>query len=107
MAGVACLRSGVGLATVATPRSVLPTITGYAPELMTVPVAESDSGTITAEAVAQLDPLLKAMNVVPRTGHLAQSGDSIFCSAVRAAMLESRWSSMPMDSMLSPGTRRR
>ena len=64
MAGVACLRSGVGLATVATPRSVLPTVAGYAPELMTEPVAESDSGTITAEAVAQLDPLLKAMNVV-------------------------------------------
>jgi ADP-dependent NAD(P)H-hydrate dehydratase / NAD(P)H-hydrate epimerase len=64
MAGVACLRSGVGLATVATPRSVLPTVAGYAPELMTEPVAESDSGTITAEAVAQLEPLLKAMNVV-------------------------------------------
>jgi hydroxyethylthiazole kinase-like uncharacterized protein yjeF len=64
MAGVACLRSGVGLATVATARSVLPTVASYAPELMTVPVAESDSGTITAEAVAQLDPLLKAMNVV-------------------------------------------
>ena len=64
MAGVACLRSGVGLATVATPRSVLPTVAGYAPELMTEPVAESDSGTITAEAVAQLDPLLRAMNVV-------------------------------------------
>jgi hydroxyethylthiazole kinase-like uncharacterized protein yjeF len=64
MAGVACLRAGVGLATVATPRSVLPTVAGYAPELMTEPVAESDSGTITAEAVAQLDPLLKAMNVV-------------------------------------------
>ncbi len=64
MAGVACLRSGVGLATVATPRSVVPTVASYAPELMTEPVAESDSGTITAEAVAQLDPLLKAMNVV-------------------------------------------
>ena len=64
MAGVACLRSGVGLATVATPRSVLPTVASYAPELMTEPVAGSDSGTITAEAVAQLDPLLKAMNVV-------------------------------------------
>jgi ADP-dependent NAD(P)H-hydrate dehydratase / NAD(P)H-hydrate epimerase len=64
MAGVACLRSGVGLATVATPKSVLPTVAAYAPELMTEPVAESDSGTITAEAVAQLDPLLKAMNVV-------------------------------------------
>lgn len=64
MAGLACLRSGVGLATVATPRSVLPTVASYAPELMTEPVAESDSGTITAEAVAQIDPLLKAMNVV-------------------------------------------
>jgi ADP-dependent NAD(P)H-hydrate dehydratase / NAD(P)H-hydrate epimerase len=32
--------------------------------LMTEPVAESDSGTITAEAVAQLDPLLRAMDVV-------------------------------------------
>jgi NAD(P)H-hydrate epimerase len=64
LAGLACLRSGVGLATVATPKSVLPTVAGYTPELMTEPVAESDAGTFTAEAVAQLDPLLKAMDVV-------------------------------------------
>ena len=46
MAGIAALRVGVGLATVATPLSVLPTVAGFAPELMTEPLADTDGGTI-------------------------------------------------------------
>ena len=46
MAGIAALRVGAGLATVATPLSVLPTVAGFAPELMTEPLADTDGGTI-------------------------------------------------------------
>jgi NAD(P)H-hydrate epimerase len=46
MAGLAVLRSGAGLSTIATPKSVLNTVAGFAPELMTEPLAETDAGTI-------------------------------------------------------------
>ena len=44
MAGMAALRAGAGLVTVATPRSVLPMVAGYAPELMTEPLSETATG---------------------------------------------------------------
>lgn len=77
MAGVACLRSGVGLATIATPKSVLTTVASYAPELMTEPLAESEDGTITAEAVAQLDAVLKAMDVVALGPGISRNPESV------------------------------
>ncbi len=46
MAGMASLRVGAGLATVATPISVLQTVAGFAPEIMTEPLADTDGGTI-------------------------------------------------------------
>jgi NAD(P)H-hydrate epimerase len=46
MAGMAALRVGAGLATVAAPFSVLPTVAGFAPELMTEALADTDAGTI-------------------------------------------------------------
>ena len=59
MAGFAALRAGAGLATVATPKSVLATVAGFHPELMTEPLAETDEGTISLEAVGRvLDELL-------------------------------------------------
>jgi NAD(P)H-hydrate epimerase len=51
MAGFAALRSGAGLVTVATPRSVLSTIAGFHPELMTEPLAETESGSISTQAM--------------------------------------------------------
>ena len=50
MAGMSALRAGAGLATVATPKSVLPTVAGFHPELMTEPLAETGEGTIAASA---------------------------------------------------------
>ena len=50
MAGMSALRAGAGLATVATPKSVLPTVAGFHPELMTEPLPETDAGTICANA---------------------------------------------------------
>jgi NAD(P)H-hydrate epimerase len=51
MAGMAALRVGAGLSTVATPRSVLPTVAGFAPEIMTEPLTETDAGTISADVL--------------------------------------------------------
>ena len=53
MAGMAALRAGVGLATVACPRSVLPTVAGFMPELMTEPLEETEAGTISLRALEQ------------------------------------------------------
>ncbi|MGB9073334.1 MAG: NAD(P)H-hydrate dehydratase [Terriglobales bacterium] len=46
MAGFSALRAGAGLATVATPQSVLSTVAGFHPELMTEPLEETDAATI-------------------------------------------------------------
>jgi ADP-dependent NAD(P)H-hydrate dehydratase / NAD(P)H-hydrate epimerase len=46
MSGLAALRSGAGLVTVASAESAIPTIAGHAPELMTVPLPETAAGSI-------------------------------------------------------------
>lgn len=64
MAGMAALRAGAGLSTVATPKSVLPTVAGFHPELMTEPLRETPVGTISAGAEARLDVLAKGKSVL-------------------------------------------
>jgi ADP-dependent NAD(P)H-hydrate dehydratase / NAD(P)H-hydrate epimerase len=64
MAGIAALRAGAGLATVATARSVLPTVAGFHPELMTEPLAETGEGTISASAGGRLDELVRGKTVL-------------------------------------------
>jgi NAD(P)H-hydrate epimerase len=51
MAGLSALRAGAGLSTVATARSVLSTVAGFYPELMTEPLEETDAGTISLQAL--------------------------------------------------------
>jgi hydroxyethylthiazole kinase-like uncharacterized protein yjeF len=51
MASFAALRSGAGLVTVATPRSVLSTVAGFHPELMTEPLGETESGSISTQSL--------------------------------------------------------
>jgi hydroxyethylthiazole kinase-like uncharacterized protein yjeF len=46
LSGLACLRSGAGLTTLATPDSVLPAVASGPPEYMTEPLASTDTGTI-------------------------------------------------------------
>ncbi len=48
MAGIAALRAGAGLVTVASAESAISQIASYAPELMTVPLDETEDGDITA-----------------------------------------------------------
>jgi len=64
MAGMSALRAGAGLATVATPKSVLPTVAGFHPELMTESLAETRAGTISAGAEARLVALTEGKTVL-------------------------------------------
>ncbi len=64
MAGMAALRAGAGLSTVATARSALATVAGFYPELMTEPLPETDAGTIASGAFDRLSELAKGMSVV-------------------------------------------
>lgn len=63
MAGMAALRAGAGLSTVATAQSALPTVAGFYPELMTEPLPETDAGTIATSAGVRIEELLKGMTV--------------------------------------------
>ena len=66
MAGFAALRAGAGLATVATARSVLSTVAGFHPELMTEPLDETGDGTISTQALksGRLGSLVERKTVV-------------------------------------------
>jgi ADP-dependent NAD(P)H-hydrate dehydratase / NAD(P)H-hydrate epimerase len=63
MAGMAALRAGAGLATVATAKAALPTVAGFHPELMTEPLPETDAGTIATSAGVKIEELLKSVTV--------------------------------------------
>ena len=66
MAGMAAMRAGAGLVTVATAKSALPNVAGFAAELMTEPLAETDTGAIGSVAVksGKLQQLASTMTVV-------------------------------------------
>jgi ADP-dependent NAD(P)H-hydrate dehydratase / NAD(P)H-hydrate epimerase len=66
MAGMAVLRAGAGLSTVATANSVLATVAGFHPELMTEPLEETNAGSIALTALQQgrLDALIKGKTVL-------------------------------------------
>ena len=64
MAGMSALRAGGGLATVATAKSVLSTVAGFHPELMTEPLPETEAGTIAAGAGERIDALVKGKSVL-------------------------------------------
>jgi ADP-dependent NAD(P)H-hydrate dehydratase / NAD(P)H-hydrate epimerase len=58
------LRSGAGLSTVATSKSVLATVAGFHPELMTEPLHETDAGTISADGLGRIEELAKGKTVL-------------------------------------------
>src|ERR1700682_4625764 len=64
MAGMSVLRSGAGLSTVATPKSVLATVAGFHPELMTEPLSETAAGAISENALTRLYELIKGKPVL-------------------------------------------
>jgi len=77
MAGMAALRAGAGLATVATPRSVLPTVAGFHPELMTEPLPETDAGTISLSALERVEDLAKGKSVVAIGPGISRSPETV------------------------------
>lgn len=66
MAGMAALRAGAGLSTVATPARVLSSVASFAAELMTEPLAETAAGSIALAAAesGRFTDLAKPMTVV-------------------------------------------
>ncbi|HEY6389971.1 MAG TPA: NAD(P)H-hydrate dehydratase [Bryobacteraceae bacterium] len=79
MTGMAALRAGAGLATVASAESALSQIASYAPEIMTEPLPETDIGSISMRALDLLASVVERKNVValgpgmgahPETVHL-------------------------------------
>lgn len=66
MAGMSALRVGAGLSTVATAKSILPTVASFHPELMTEPLAETESGTISLRALeyGHMDSVVKGKTVL-------------------------------------------
>src|SRR5580704_8595947 len=82
MAGMAALRAGAGLSTVATEKSVLATVAGFHAELMTEPLPETAAGTIAVGAQDRINELAKAKSVLaigpgisrdPETAELVRS----------------------------------
>jgi ADP-dependent NAD(P)H-hydrate dehydratase / NAD(P)H-hydrate epimerase len=83
MAGVAALRAGAGLSTVASAESAITAIASYSPEIMTEPLPETGTGSIAASALdrALLGSIAAKKNVIavgpgmgnhPETVHLVQ-----------------------------------
>ncbi len=64
MAGMAALRAGAGLSTVAVPRSVLPSVASFAAELMTEPLPETQSWRHRHVALDRVVELASTMTVV-------------------------------------------
>src|SRR6202167_1873464 len=80
MAGMAALRAGAGLSNVAAPKSVLATVAGFHPELMTEALAETEEGSIAAAAADQLDELVEKKTVVaigPGISRHAQTAEQV------------------------------
>jgi NAD(P)H-hydrate epimerase len=76
MSGMAVLRSGAGLSTVATAKSALPTVAGFHAELMTEPLAETAAGTIASSTLAHLQKLAKGKTVVAIGPGLSQEAQT-------------------------------
>jgi NAD(P)H-hydrate epimerase len=64
MAGMAVLRAGGGLSTVATAKSALGAIASFHPELMTELLPETDAGTISSSADGRIRELAKGKDVI-------------------------------------------
>jgi NAD(P)H-hydrate epimerase len=62
MTGMAALRAGAGLVTVASAQSAIPEIAAHAPELMTEPLRETESGVIALNA--NITPVLEGKSVI-------------------------------------------
>jgi ADP-dependent NAD(P)H-hydrate dehydratase / NAD(P)H-hydrate epimerase len=80
MAGFAALKAGAGLSTIATPKSVLSTVSSFHPEIMTEPLPETKDGTISLQARGpSLDALLerKTLAIGPGISRNAETAEFV------------------------------
>ncbi|HEY4841866.1 MAG TPA: NAD(P)H-hydrate dehydratase [Terriglobales bacterium] len=90
MAGFAALRAGAGLSTIATARSVLATVAAYHPEVMTEPLDETESGTISLHALktGRMDSLVERKTVLAIGPGISRDPET--AEFVRSAVLRYR-----------------
>ena len=84
MAGIAALRAGAGLVTVACPESALAAVSMHSPELMTEPLPETDSGEISRSAFEHIVELAGKRSLIaigPGIGTSVMPGKS-FCGCL-------------------------
>jgi hydroxyethylthiazole kinase-like uncharacterized protein yjeF len=84
MVGMAALRAGAGLVTVGTPKSVQATVAGFAPELMTEGLAETEQGTFSILALESLRKFSESKDVAAIGPGI--SGDREAAQFVRAVL---------------------
>jgi ADP-dependent NAD(P)H-hydrate dehydratase / NAD(P)H-hydrate epimerase len=80
MAGMSALRAGAGLSTVATPKSVLATVAGFHPEVMTEPLPATDAGSIAGSAAERIEELAKGKSVLaigPGISRVAETSELV------------------------------
>jgi NAD(P)H-hydrate epimerase len=77
MAGMAALRAGAGLVTVASAGSAVPVIASHAPELMTEALAETASGSIGAGAGTRLAELMDGKDMIALGPGLGQDSETV------------------------------
>lgn len=80
MAGISALRAGVGLATVATAKSILNTVAGFHPEIMTEALPETDAGTIARSALQRINELAEGKSVLaigPGVSHFPETSELV------------------------------
>lgn len=91
MAGIAALRSGAGLSTVASAASAIPTIASHSPDIMTEPVAETDDGSISPDiqAMAAITDKKTVIAIGPGLGQHPETVEFIrrFVSASKTPMI--------------------
>ncbi len=80
MAGMAALRAGAGLSTIATAKSALATVAGFHPEVMTEPLPETSAGTIAVSAAEVVRELSKGKSVLaigPGISRVAETSELV------------------------------
>src|SRR5207237_1306873 len=77
LAGMGALRAGAGLVTAVTAASALPSVAGFAPELMTVPLVETSSGAIAGGALKTVLELSEGKAVIASGPGLGRDSETV------------------------------
>lgn len=76
LAGMAALRTGAGLVTVACPASIQDTVAGFAPEMMTEALPETEARSISARAIEVAEKLMAEKSAVVLGPGLSQHAET-------------------------------